>query len=451
MRVMKFGGTSMGSVESISAVAEIIKKTRDEKVVVVSAMSGVTNQLIEIMQAAEKGQQQKISKLVAGILARHEETATELIADAKELTAANKYFSETLKKLEKFSWACATISEISNQSRDLILSVGERLSARLLAGVLAGNGTPAAQVDLKRVIPKNFKKADSEFYLAAEKNFAEAYKKVLKKKAIPVGTGYFGDVPGGMLESIGRGYSDFSAALAAAGLRADRLEIWTDVSGILSADPRKVKKAQILEQISFEAAAELAHFGAKVIHPQCIHPAVRAKIPVWIKNTFAPKDRGTEILAKPKKTKQILSSLTAKKEITVVNIVSLRMLTQHDFLAEVFATFAENETPIDLVSTSEVSVSVAIDNPKNLKQIEKALTGISKISVTKNRAIVCAVGLGMHGKIGVSAEIFSALAKAGINIEQISQGASEINISCIIAERDVDTAIATLHAKFFGK
>ena len=439
----------MGSAESLRDVLKIVKSFSGKQVVVVSAMSGVTDMLLEATHAALVGRRSKVKKVLTDLLVHHIETAEKMMASEQIQIETINYFKKVLDGLSGFLKAIEELGELSTRSRNTIMAVGERLSAKMLAGILTDSGSPAKQLDLEKAVPPKFGKADHDFYIATENIFGQKVKKILAKKKIPVATGYFGWVPGGMLDSIGRGYSDYCAALIAAGAKADGLEIWTDVSGILTADPRKIKKAKIIDQISSEAAAELAHFGAKVIHPQSIHPAIRAKVPVWIKNTFRPKDRGTAIFHEIKKPRQVMTSITSKKGVTIVNIASFRMLMQYGFLAKIFDVFAKYEISIDVVSTSEVSVSVTIENNSKLKEIVKELSPVAKISVHSKKAIVCLVGMGIHKRKGVAGEVFATLGRAGISIDQISQGASEINITFVLDEKDADKAVQILHKKFF--
>ena len=441
----------MGSVDALRDVLNIVKSYDKKQVIVVSAMSGVTDILLEATKAALAGQRKKVKETIESLLIRHTEIVEKMIKGEKNRAETIKYFEKVLSGLSGFLKAIEELGELSMRSRNTIMAVGERLSARMLAGILEDLEHPAEQLDLEKAVPHKFKKADHDFYIFTEKIFAQKVKKILAKNKTPVVTGYFGWVPGGMLDSVGRGYSDYCAALIAAGAKAESLEIWTDVSGILTADPRKVPNTKILDEISSEAAAELAHFGAKVIHPQSIHPAIRARIPVWIKNTFHPRDRGTEILYKVKNPKHVIASITSKKGVTSVSIASFRMLMQYGFLAKIFNVFAKYEIPIDVVSTSEVSVSVTIEDDSKLKEIIQELSPVAKISVHPKKAIVCLVGNGIYKRKGVAGDIFTALGKTGISIDQISQGASEINITLVVDEKDADKAVAVLHKKFFEK
>jgi len=449
MLVRKFGGTSMGSEGSLKVVTDIVKSHRGKQAVVVSAMSGVTDELIAATNAALANKPVILEKTIVNLAAKHTDTIKKTIRNVATQIDVIGYIDCVLKDLRNFLKAIGEIGELSTRSRDKILATGERLSSGMLAGILSDHGVPAEQIDFEKAIPDSFECANHDFYLAAEKIFARHVKKIIQKKKTPIITGYFGYVPGGMLAAVGRGYSDFCAALVAAGMRAKNLEIWTDVSGILTADPRKVSKARVVDLISCEAAAELAHFGAKVLHPQAVHPATRAKIPVWIKNTFDPKAHGTKIVSVIKKPKRIFTSITSKKGQTVVNIASYRMLLQHGFLAKIFKTFESYNIPIDVVSTSEVSVSVTIEDTNCLPEIVAELRPFAKITVSPKKAIVCLVGLGMKDKKGVAGEVFSVIAKVGISADMISQGASEINITFVVDESEADQALKILHKKFF--
>lgn len=449
MLVRKFGGTSMGSIESLTSVSKIVKSYRSKQVVVVSAMSGVTNELLKATNLAMSKKVAQANKIVAGILKRHIETVDFFVKDQKIKKELIKYLEKVLDELAHFLKSISDIGELSNRSQDKIMAVGERLSSRMLAGILTDQGLPSEQLDMEKSIPHKFEVANHDFYLFAEKSFAKNIRKVLNKNKVPVLTGYFGYVPGGMLAKVGRGYSDFCASLAAAGLRAKELEIWTDVSGLYTADPRKVKKAKIVPKVSCAAAAELAHFGAKVIHPQSIHPATRIKIPVWIKNTFEPKAKGTEIVYSVKNPKDFFVAVTSKKDQTIVNIASYRMLLQHGFLAKIFNTFANHKTAIDVVSTSEVSVSVSIEDTSKLKEIIAELRPVSKISVIPKKAIVCLVTSGVKNQQGVAGDLFSTIARSGISTEMISVGASEINLTFLVDNDKADRAVEAIHKKFF--
>lgn len=449
MLVRKFGGTSMGSADSLQLVAEIVKAERGRQVVVVSAMSGVTDQLLAATAAALAGKRKTVKKILDKILAKHVAAAKATIRDPKIRAEVIRYSDKVLSGLSGFLKAIGEIGELSPRSQNTIMAIGERLSSRLLTEILVDRGVSAKQADLEKAVPEKFKVADHSFYIATEKSFAKRLRKILAKKKVPIATGYFGWVPGGILAAVGRGYSDYCAALAAAGLRAERLEIWTDVSGIYTADPGKIKKAEIIDLISSEAAAELAHFGAKILHPQSIHPAIRARIPVWIKNTFDRKARGTEIVGEVKSPKRVFTSVTSKKGITVVNIASYRMLLQHGFLAKIFETFAKYEIPIDVVSTSEVSVSISIEKTDHLAKIVAELRPIAKITVAPKKAIVCLVGLGIRNRKGTAGEVFTVLGRNDISVEIISQGGSEVNITFVVDENEVDKTVKLLHRKFF--
>lgn len=453
MLVQKFGGTSVGSIAGLTAIHKIIQTSKTPQVVVVSALSGVTNELIAATELAIQGQRTKVKEKLATILAKHLAMSAQIISQDQIRAEVENYCHRIIKGLSGFLKAVGEIGELSKKSQDTILAVGEELSSKLIAGFLTAKGQKALQVDLAKAIPPQFLIANHAFYLASEKIFARRIKTVLKKGAVPIVTGYFGKIPGGMLETVGRGYSDFCASLAAAGLKAQSLKIWTDVAGIYTADPHKIKNARVIPKILNETAAELAHFGAKVLHPQSISPAIRANIPVQILNTFSPKSPGTMILNKlPKNAhKDFFTAITAKKGVTIINILSYRMLLQHGFLAGIFKIFEKYATPIDVVSTSEVSVSVVIEKTQHLKEIIAELKPFAKVQYAPQKAIICLLSSGMKNQAGIAGKIFSLLGQARISVEQISQGASEINLTFVTAERDADRAVKLLHTKLFEK
>jgi aspartate kinase len=261
--------------------------------------------------------------------------------------------------------------------------------------------------------------------------------------------GFIGATPEGVTTTLGRGGSDYTASIVGAGIIADEIQIWTDVDGMLSCDPRIVAGGHLIKTISFAEAAELAYFGAKVLHPATVLPAVEKNIPVLVLNSRRPEVAGTRIVKEMVPCKNIIKSIACKPDITMVKIQSLRMLMAHGFLRRIFEVFDRFETPVDIVTTSEVSVSLTIDNPKYLPEIREELEKIADVDVEPARAIVCVVGDNIRGTPGVAARIFKAL--AGINVLLISQGASQLNFSVVIAGEDLRRAVESLHAEFFAE
>ncbi len=451
--VQKYGGTSLGKAERMRSVAEIVKSSlgKDRVVVALSAMSsyvkaeGTTSKLIEAAQAAvSKG---TFFNIIDHLEEHHVATIKALMNGKPQEQVIDQVDAE-IKSLKSFLEAISVIGEISPRSHDVIISTGEKLSACIFAGLLNSMGIDAEYVNLDSLVDKPFSEANNEFYEFARKRL----KKIIEKCGykIPVLTGYFGFVPNGIIQSVGRGYTDLTAALAAAAVGASELQIWKEVDGVFSADPRKVEEAVVLESISPEEAAELTYYGSEVIHPFTMEQVMRANIPIRIKNTLKPDVPGTiidphvsnMISAKP------ATAVTAKRNITVININSNRMLMAYGFMAKVFNILAKYGIIIDLIATSEVNISMTIENIENIENLDKAITeleSLGTVSLQKKLAILSLVGRGQKHCVGLAGKMFAVLGKEDINIEMISQGASEINISCVIEDEVADRALKVIH------
>lgn len=448
--VQKFGGTSVGRAERMLDVAKIVQNTLDQEnkvVVVLSAMSsgvkseGTTSNLLKAAdEAIKKGSYYKILDLL-------EDYHMGVVKDTVEDSAIREQIAvevrAELHKLKSFLDAIQVIGEISPRSMDAIIGTGEKLSAIIFASILNSKGTDAEAVILDDIIDQPFREVSQEFCSFIQEKLKA---RLLKTNKVPVVTGYFGFVPGGILKSIGRGYTDFTAALCAAATNAKELQIWKEVDGIFSADPRKVETAKVLPSISPEEALELTYYGSEVIHPFTMEQVTNANVPLRIKNTFAPELPGTIIDPQGPKVKTSgATAVTAKKDVTVVNIHSNRMMMAYGFMNKVFEVFDKHEMVIDLVSTSEVNVSLTLDDKTNLERALVDLKKLGKVEVREEMAILSLVGQGMQRSIGMSGKMFTCLAKENINIEVISQGASEINISCVIDGQHAERAIKAVH------
>ena len=448
--VQKFGGTSLGKADRMRGVAEIVKNSlkNDRVVLALSAMSsyvkseGTTSKLIEAADAALA--KKDFHGIIDFIEEHHLEAISELMTGELREQVADE-IKEELRGLKSFLGAISVIGEMSTRSQDVIIGMGEKLSACIFAGLLNSMGIDAEFVDLSLIIEKEFKEASQGFYAYTQARLRSRIEACGHK--VPVLTGYFGFVPGGIINSIGRGYTDLTAALAAAGIGARELQIWKEVDGVFSADPRKVPGAVVLPAITPEEAAELTYYGSEVIHPFTMEQVVRAGIPIHIKNTFKPELPGTIVdpnadsLAPAKPA----TAVTAKRGITVVNINSNRMLMAYGFMAKVFNIFEKHGIVIDLISTSEVNVSITVENSGRLQTAIADLEQLGSVSVKNDMAILSLVGRGQRHCVGLAGKMFSVLAGDNINIEMISQGASEINISCVIDDQDADKALLTIH------
>lgn len=433
MIVMKFGGTSVGNPDRIKNVCDIVKTRLAKKpIVVVSAVGGITDMLIKAANTAVKG---KVD--IVDIRKKHMD-----IVDALKL---DRSLLSELDEFEDFLKGIAQLKETSPRIMDKVQSFGERISSKIVAAYMTKVGMPAKawnSYDAGLVTDSNFGKAEPlpEAY--------DALKILTRQKEVPIVTGFIGKDNDGAITTLGRGGSDYSGAIVGAAVDAEEIEIWTDVNGVMSADPRVVPEAKTIPSISFQEASELAYFGAKVLHPKTIRPAMEKDIPVRVLSTFEPNKKGTLIINKSKECKEIVKAIASKKNIVLFSIVSTRMLLAHGFLAKMFAVFEHYKKPVDMIATSEVSVSLTVDNDENVPQILEELEQIAKIKIEKDKAIVCCVGEGMENSVGVSGRIFSVVGKAGIRVHMISQGASEINISFIVDNKDADAAVKALHTEF---
>lgn len=455
MITLKFGGTSMGSAEMITKVGEIIrfkKKDGRQPIVVVSAMSGVTNQLLEAAQLAiTQEDESERKKIINHLRYQHIETAKILVRDPYILKKVEQYINEKLDHFREFLTAISIIRELSHLSHDEIISLGEKLSASLLAAHLNDKGAPAQYMDLSHIVHKEFDDIGGDFFDYVEEQIYAELKPVLDEKRVPVLTGFFGRIPGGIIQAVGRGYSDFTAALSGAAFQVKEIQIWTDVDGLLSADPRMVKFTCVLPEVSYDEAGELAQFGAKVLHPQTVWPAVKKNIPVRIKNTMNPVAVGTLITRNGAKGKHICKSVASKKDITVITLTSSRMLMAVGFMSKIFTLFEKYNVPVDMISTGEISVTISVNKCID-KVPEKLLEGLrefAKIDIMERQAIICAVGTELQHRKGAAVKIFEAISESGVSVRAISQSAQEINISFIVNELDADTALKALHRVIF--
>ena len=350
--------------------------------------------------------------------------------------------------LDEILRGLAAILELTPRISDLIVSFGERISSRIVAAAFRELGINAAQVDAREVIitDSNFQKAAPRDALI-EKRAADKLLPLITQGQVPVMGGFIAASEAGITTTLGRGGSDFTAALLGGALAAEAIEIWTDVDGIMSADPRVVPDALRVKVISFEEAAELAYFGAKVLHPATILPAVKKNIPVLVLNSRNAACEGTRITSLAPRCRSPFKSIAIKKKLSIIDVVASRMLMTHGYMKEIFTVFDKHHCAVDMVSTSEVSVSLTVDSNDNLPALAADLGQLADVKYEGKKALVCMVGDDIRGKSGMAAQVFTAIRH--INVRMISQGASEINMSFMIDEDDADEAVRSLHAAFF--
>jgi len=450
MIVMKFGGTSVEDATAIKNLTEIVKKEIPRKpIVAVSACAGITNQLLKTTALAAEGKKDEALQQVDAIEERHKKIVAELMTGEHQQRCFQfiKTHTDELRDLLK---GTALVGEAQPRILDATASYGERLSSFIIHNYFEHSRIKSAYVDARTFIvtDDNFTKAAVQFE-ATEKKLQETILPKVKEGFVVMTQGFIGSTPAGVTTTIGRGGSDYSAAIIGALLNVEDIQIWTDVDGVLTADPSVVKEARRIKIMSFAEAAELAYFGARVLHPETIFPAVKKNIPVRVLNSRNPKSSGTLIVAEPKTDKRAaVKSIAYKEGITLVTMVSTRMFMAYGFLENVFDVFYKYKTVVDTVATSEVSITVTIDNTKNLEQIVKELEQFSSVKVDSKKALVCVVGDNLRNSPGIAAKVFSAI--SDINIIMISQGASEINISFVINEESIDDAVMKLHKVLFA-
>lgn len=445
--VMKFGGTSVEDGRAFARVARIVGAHCEEPlIVVVSAMSRVTDALLKSVDTAAAGDPEQALRSLETHFERHA-----LIALTLPVGARDEFYIELENARRELA---ALLQEVARagQSRpplqDAVVAHGECLTAKLLAAVLGERRLPAMYIDARRCIITN-----EDFGCATPLNDETSrhtqaeLSPLLAAGKIPVLGGFIASSLNGQTTTLGRGGSDYSAALIGAGVEAREIQIWTDVNGVLTADPRVVPHARTIPRLSFAEAAELAYFGAKVIHPKTILPAVIRSIPVRICNSRAPEQAGTDIYFDAEMSPRTVKAIAHKKGITILHITSARMLGAYGFLRALFEVFERHRTIIDIVTTSEVSISLSLEDTSAVEAIIEDLRPIAAVKVEANRAVVCIVGEGLRSTSGIAARVFGTLGH--INVLLISQGASNVNLTFVVTEEDVEETVVRLHKALF--
>src|SRR5262245_30294047 len=435
MIVMKFGGTSVEDVAAIDSSCHIVRERLSRNpFVIVSALGGATNGLLEAGSFAARSELGKAMVIADRLEYRH----TELLPSA----------AEHFVRLRELLKALAAIGEFSPRTQDLIASYGEMLSSLIFADRMKRLGVDVIHVDARKcmVTDDRFGKA-SPLMDVTTSRLEEAARPHLNAGRVVVMGGYIGSTLAGIATTLGRGGSDYSAAITGAALNAEEIQIWTDVDGMMTADPRIVSRAWKVKEISFDEASELAYFGAKVLHPLTVLPAVEKNIPVYILNSMKPKGTGTKITREARPCKNLIKSIACKRDITIVTVSSSRMLMAHGFLRALFEVFDRHHTPVDMVATSEVSVSLTLDDVSSLKGIVQELKQLGDVEVSSKTALICLVGNNLKYTPGVARRAFGSI--ADINILMVSHGASNINFSFLVDEKDANATVQNLHADFF--
>ena len=446
MIVCKFGGTSVGDAAAIRRTAEIIKSRLGQgPICVVSALGGATNVLIDIAEQAAHGQLITAMSHVESIRERHLRVTGELLPGPRGEDVALE-LSAMCDEIGHLAEALSVLGHLTARSHDTVASFGERMSSILVAAAFVEMGIPAVHVDARKVMITDAQHSRAEPLTDA---IAEQSRAVLapmvRDKKVPVLGGYIGSTVAGVTTTLGRGGSDYSASLIGAALQADSIEIWTDVDGMMTVDPRVVPAAQTISQVGFEEASELASFGAKVLHPYTIAPAVRLGIPVLVLNSRNPKGRGTSITFDA--PRRPVTAIAGKKNVTIVKVRSPRMLLTEGFLRELFAIFERHKMSVDVVATSEVSVSVTVDDAARLNEALGDLRQLGDVAVEQNRGIVALVGAALSESSGAMSRALACIGSTRLHM--LSLSATGINLTMVVDSDEVDGLLRRLHAGFF--
>ena len=465
LRVMKFGGTSVGDADCIERVVEIIRSCSREGnlVVVVSAMSGVTNRLTEAATRSEAGDRETVTSIFDCLRKQHMAAASSLIHSVEDRKRICLQIEEILQEGEHLCLGTILLSELTLRARDAISSLGERLSAPLVAAALANSGIAAEAIEATELVVTDSNHGAAEPQMEATRGLCEArLRPLLQRGIVPVVTGFLGATAEGVLTTLGRGGSDYSATILGAALEADEVIIWTDVDGVLTADPRLVSGVNTIPEISYSEAAELAFFGAKVLHQKALRPLIRSGIPVWICNTFAPERRGTKITASGSQISGGAKALTAISDVAMITVGGPGIMGVRGLLGRTFTTIAAVRADVLLISQSSsqnnfcfaVSAELAQSAVEALRREfakDLAHEEVEHITLNPIVAIITVVGENMRGTPGIASRTCDALSRENVNVLAIALGSSECNISLVVAKEDMKVSLVAAHEEFFTR
>lgn len=459
---MKFGGTSVATGEKIRHVANLVAESSEKGrkiVVVVSALDGTTDELIEAAERAKKGNEAFVREFKLKMLRKHSEAASKAIENNRIRKEVEQVVEKTIDELEKVLTGISYVGELTPKSTDYVLSFGERLSAPIVWGAIRDLKLEAQWLTGKEagiVTDSNFGEAGPLMNVTGHQ-LKERISPLLEKNLIPVVTGYIAATQDGVVTTIGRGGSDYTATILGVALAADEVWIWTDVNGIMTADPKIVPSAKTLPELSYQEAAEMAIFGAKAMHPRALEPAIKEKIPVRIRNVFHPENHGTLITEEPStKSKEVVKAVALIRDVAMINVNGASMVGAPGSYARVFDVLGKNNINIMMISTaiSEANISLVIRRgllARAISNLEIALLGrglVNEVTAEDDVAVVAVMGANMKGTLGVASRIFTTVARKSINIRMIAQGSSELNISFVVKERDGEAVARAIHEEF---
>jgi aspartate kinase len=460
--IQKFGGTSLGGQEKLQSVVRVLKQYTDHQYgIIVSAFShttkeeGTTSKLLDAIALAQA--HQPYHHILQHIQVQHLTTIEGWLTAPSIVNEISLGIDQEIQLVRRVLDRIAKLGEVSCFDENTIIGAGERLAARFLTGVLKHEGLNAVYIDLSEVAPFDENSVAEaiiplDLYNQVEQRLAYVLEKRLNQSEIPVVTGYIGQIPGGILTQIGRGYSDFTASLAASAIQADELWIWKEVDGIFSTDPTLCTDAQLLTYITPQEASELAYFGSEVIHPFTMERAIQASIPVRVRNTFRTEIHGTKVIHPPlhEQTPKGITAIAVKKDVHVVSIRSNQLLSPSDFLSRVFALCQQLHLRVDLISTSEGALSMAIEASPRIDDLKAELRVYGELKSYDSYTILTLVGTGIRMRMGISGEMISLLKQNKIPVEMIAHGASKVSISCVLCSEYMKDALSILHQHFIG-
>ena len=458
--VMKFGGTSVGSPEAISQAVEIVNLSSqewDRLVVVVSAMRGVTDMLIQSAETAANGDESSYQSLIGELQARHQVVIDELLSDHGERVELSALIDEYIGELSAYCRSIYVLGEVTPRGMDTITSLGERMNARVVAAALREDGLNVQAIDATELIV-----TDTTFQNAIPMKDATRIKirarldPLLQEKVVPVVTGFISATETGITTTLGRGGSDYTASILGDCLDASEVWTWTDVDGVMTADPRVVPDARVITELSFNEVSELAYFGAKVLHPKTLRPIIERDIPLWVKNTFNPSFPGTRIVRSPRTVKDKVTAISTIRNLSMITVEGRGMMGVPGIAARTFAAVARQGASVLMISqaSSEQSIcfvipaegaDAVIQSVETEMELELARRDIDRVWEQPDIVIVTAVMAGLRHTPGIAGRIFSALGKADINVIAIAQGSSEYSISIVVAAQDADHAMRQIH------
>ncbi len=462
MLILKFGGTSVGSPEAFAHAADAVirARERDRRVVVVtSAMSGVTDALIASAEAAEAGDLTVHQRVQSDLLTRHRAVVEAMVSDESEQATLIQWFRDRLDEFGRLCQSIAILGELTPRGRDVVSGLGERMSAPLLAAVLRERGVEARAMEATHLVVTDDRFGEAAPIMDATcRKSRTALLPMLERGTVPVVTGFIGATERGIPTTLGRGGSDFSASIMGACLDADEIQIWTDVNGVMTANPKVVPEARTLSRLSYSEAAEMAYFGAKVLHPKTMLPAVEKGIPIRVLNTFNPDGPNTLITGEESPYGTV-KAITSIENLSLINVEGRGMMGVPGIAARTFGTVAREGVSVLMISqaSSEQSICFVIpqeDSERVVHSLEDEMAGelarrqIDRIYSIDDIVILAIVGAGMRGTPGIAARLFGAMGSHNLNVIAIAQGSSEANISLVVAKGDAEESIRRIHQAF---